>query len=62
KLDDLRQRALIAEYWHKHADHTCVDADLQTIEGPWVNPNDVDDWGERAVAHLIHAALGFAEG
>jgi len=57
-LADLQERALIARHWFAHG--KCVDDNGKEWEGRWTNPADLDDWGERTVAELIQAVLGFA--
>lgn len=47
-LADLQDYALIAKHWlGVH------------IGAPWSDPGDVDDWGDFAIAELIHAVLRF---
>jgi hypothetical protein len=55
-VNDLRMRAQIARHWHN--DQSPDEEDFQ----PWQNPDEMDDWGDRAIAHLIHAVLNFKVG
>jgi hypothetical protein len=55
-VKDLRMRAAIARHWHN--DQSPDEEDFK----PWQNPDEMDDWGDRAIAHLIHAVLNFKVG
>jgi hypothetical protein len=48
-LSDLQELAVIADHWFRFTDP----------ETRWTHPDQVDDWGDRAVAHLIYAVLTF---
>jgi hypothetical protein len=50
-LVDLQERALIARRWFTMR--------LNDSDPTWEHPDDVDDWGDRTIAHLIHAVLNF---
>lgn len=50
-LIDLQERAEIARHWHRES------ADCRPMAGPWIEPSDCDDWGDRVIAELIVAVL-----
>ena len=45
---DLHERAIIARHW------------FNVSRADWENPCDLDDWGDQAIAQLIHGVLQFA--
>jgi hypothetical protein len=51
-IDDIYTRAEIARYWHQ--------GEETWLEGQ--KPEECDDWGDRAVAELIHAVLELGAG
>ena len=53
-FSDLQERAIIARHWT-----STFAVDGEGLSMPWVNPTDLDDWGNQTIAELIDAVLNF---